>query len=85
MISIAKRYPLISYYVFALIISGVILAVLFAIGLAEPLFFLATFGPGLAAILVTPLISGGAGIRKLLGSLRCPSSIRFRISIRLAG
>lgn len=67
--SIVERYPLISYYVFALLLSGVILAVLYATGLAETLFFLGTFGPGLAAILATALISGGAGIRKLLGSL----------------
>ena len=67
--SIVKRYPLISYYVFALVLSGLILAVLYATSLAETLFFLGTLGPGLAAILVTALISGGAGVRKLLGSL----------------
>lgn len=75
--SIIKRYPLISYYVFALVLSGVILAVLFATGLAGTLFFLGTFGPGLAAILVTALISGGAGIRKLLSSL-----LIWRVSIQ---
>jgi membrane protease YdiL (CAAX protease family) len=67
--SIIKRNPLIAYYIFALLLSGIILAILCATGLAEKLFFLGTFGPGLAAILVTALISGGVGIRKLLGSL----------------
>ena len=45
------------------------LTLLYATGLAETLFFLGTFGPGLAAILVTLLISGGVGVRKLLSSL----------------
>ena len=67
--SIVKSYPLVAYYVFALLLSAVIIAILFGAELAETLFFLGTFGPGLAAILVTALISGGAGIRKLLGSL----------------
>lgn len=67
--SIIKRYPLITFYVFALLLSGIILAILYAAGLAETLFFLGTFGPGLAAILVTALVDGGAGVRKLLGSL----------------
>ena len=67
--SIINRYPVTSYYVIALLLSAVILAILFMVDLAETLFFLGTFGPGLAAILVTALISGGAGIRKLLGSL----------------
>jgi len=44
----------------------VILAVLYATGLAETLFFLGTFGPGLAAILATALISGG--VRVIWGS-----------------
>ena len=51
--SILKRHPLISYYVFALLLSGVIMAALYAPVLAEPLFFHATFGPGLVAILCT--------------------------------
>jgi membrane protease YdiL (CAAX protease family) len=67
--SIVKRYPLIAYYVFALLFSAVIIAILFAAGLAETLFFLGTFGPGLAAILVAALIGGSTGVRKLLGSL----------------
>ena len=50
--SIVKRYPLISYYVFAFVLSGVILALLYTTGLAETLFFLGTFGSGLAAILL---------------------------------
>jgi hypothetical protein len=50
--SIVKRYPLISYYVFALVLSGLILAVSYATSLAETLFFLGTLGPGLAASLI---------------------------------
>jgi len=53
--SLVKRYSLISFFVFAMVLSGLILAVLYA--------------TGLAAMLGTALISGGAGIRKLLGSL----------------
>jgi hypothetical protein len=67
--SIAQRYPLVTYYVLTLILSGLIFALLFAAGLVEGLFFLATFGPGLAAILVTLLIGGGVGVRELLGKL----------------
>jgi hypothetical protein len=65
--SIAHRYPFVSYYLLTLILSGVIFALLFAAGLVEELYFLATFGPGLAAILVTLLISGVVAVRKLLG------------------
>jgi len=67
--SIAQRYPLVSYYLLTLILSGIIFALLFAAGLVEGLFFLATFGPGLAAILVSLLVGGGVGVRKLLGRL----------------
>ena len=67
--SITQRYPLVAYYLLTLILSGVIFALLFAAGLVEGLFFLGTFGPGLAAILVTLLISGRTGVKELLGSL----------------
>ena len=67
--SIAQRYPLVSYYLLTLILSGLIFALLFAAGLVEGLFFLATVTPGLAAILVTLLIGGGVGVRELLGRL----------------
>jgi hypothetical protein len=65
--SIAQRYQLVSYYLLTLILSGVIFALLFASGLVEEHYFLATFGPGLTAILVTLLISGGVAVQKLLG------------------
>ncbi len=67
--SITQRYPLVAYYLLTLILSGVIFVLLFAAGLVEGLFFLGTFGPGLAAILVTLLISGRTGVKELLGSL----------------
>jgi len=67
--SIVRRYPLVSYYVVTLILSGLIFAILFAVGLLEEVFFLGTFAPGLAAIIVTAFIIGGLGVRKLLGSL----------------
>jgi membrane protease YdiL (CAAX protease family) len=67
--SITQRFPLVSYYLLTLILSGLIFALLFSAGLVEGLFFLATVGPGLAAILVTLLIGGGLGVRGLLGRL----------------
>ena len=67
--SIARCYPLVSYYLLTLILSGLIIALLFAAGLVEGLFFLATVGPGLDAILVTLMIGGGVGVRELLGRL----------------
>jgi membrane protease YdiL (CAAX protease family) len=67
--SITQRYPLVAYYVLTSILSGVIIALLFAAGLVEGLFFLGTFGPGLAAILVTAMINGRVDVRKLLSSL----------------
>src|SRR5262245_53585987 len=45
------------------------------IGPENPLFFIAVYGPSIAAILVTAFTTGGAGVRALLGKL-----VRWRFS-----
>ena len=64
-----ERHALVSYYIVTLIFSAVIMLLLFATGMAESLFFLGTFTPGLAAIFVTALIGSERAVRRLLGSL----------------
>ena len=55
---LANRHPLVIFYVLALILSAGIVAVLLAVGLAENLFVLGTFGPGIAALITVGLRDG---------------------------
>jgi membrane protease YdiL (CAAX protease family) len=54
---VANRHPLVVFYGMALVFSGVIVGGLIAVGLVE-LFFLATFGPGFAAVTTVGLRDG---------------------------
>ncbi len=60
-----KRYPLISFYILALVLSGVVLLPLLAVGLND-LYFLATFGPGIAGLIVARVADGRGGFLELL-------------------
>ena len=80
MTSIARRYPLVSYYVLACFLSWVVLPLLSLLLSLRQMSSLArflNFGPGLAAILITALVNGGTGVRKLLSSL-----LVWRVSIQ---
>lgn len=48
--TLADRHPSVVFYVLSLSLSGMILTALWAVGSAQDLFFLATFGPGVAAV-----------------------------------
>lgn len=54
----ASRHPLVLFYGLALVLSAAIVAVLLAVGLAEDLFVLGTFGPGIAAVVTVGLLDG---------------------------
>jgi membrane protease YdiL (CAAX protease family) len=54
----ATRHPLVLFYVLALVLSAVIVAALLAVGLAEDLFVVGTFGPGIAAVITVGLLDG---------------------------
>jgi membrane protease YdiL (CAAX protease family) len=55
---LAARHPLVFFYGLALVLSAVIVAVLLAVDLAEELFVLGTFGPGIAAVITVGALDG---------------------------
>lgn len=56
--NVATRHPLVFFYALALLLSAAIVAVLLAVGLAEDLFVLGTFGPGIAAVITVGVLDG---------------------------
>lgn len=54
--SIAARHPIVLFFTLALVLSAAIFAVLLAVGLAEDLFVLGTFGPGIAAVITVGVL-----------------------------
>ena len=57
---LATRHPLVFFYGLAVILSAFIVAVLLVTNLAEELFVLGTFGPGIAAVITVGVIDGRA-------------------------
>ena len=55
---LAARNPRIFFYVLALVISAGIVALLLAVDLAQELFVLGTFGPGVAAVVTVGVLHG---------------------------
>ncbi len=55
---LASRHPLVFFYALAVILSAGIVAVLLAVELAEDLFVLGTFGPGIAAVITVGVLDG---------------------------
>lgn len=55
---LAARHPLIFFYGLAAVLSAVIVVVLTAVDLAEELFVLGTFGPGIAAVITVGVMDG---------------------------
>lgn len=71
-----RKHPLASYFVLAYVISWAFMLPvalsargIIATEVPHALYYLASFGPGLAALLVTGLTEGGSGLRDLLGRL----------------
>lgn len=62
--SIVERFPILSLFVLASVISGVTMSLalqdIFPAGL-----FIAMFGPSLAGIILTAIANGKTGVRKL--------------------
>ena len=54
----AARHPLVFFYALALVLSAVIVGVLLVVDLAEELFVLGTFGPGIAAVVTVGVLDG---------------------------
>ena len=73
MSSLIKKYPVAAFYIVALFLGAIFTAPFIAnyLGLIPPvpfiLIFGAAFSASLAGIIVTGVISGKAGIKKLLG------------------
>ena len=83
-----KRHPLLAYFAltFALtwgvgacfaLFPAQLTAIFGKVSVTNPLFILAVYAPGISAIVVTSLIDGAAGVRRLLGGF-----LRWRIGIR---
>src|SRR5262245_15400381 len=82
--SVVKRNPLISMYVLLFVLSwpGLLWEVLYSQGLVasqSPVIvsLFTGWGPGIAAVIVTAIIAGRAGVRELLGGL-----LRWRVALR---
>ena len=52
------RHPLVFFYALALVLSAVVVAILLVVDLAEELFVLGTFGPGIAAVITVAVVDG---------------------------
>lgn len=57
---LGTRHPLVFFYALAVMLSAGIVAVLLVVDLAEDLFVLGTFGPGIAAVITVGLLHGRA-------------------------
>jgi len=55
---LAARHPFVLFYALALVLSAVIVGVLLLADLAEELFVLGTFGPGIAAVITVGVMEG---------------------------
>src|SRR5215510_9603909 len=82
--SFVKRNPLISMYVLLFVLSwpGLIWEVLYSQGLAasqSPIIvsLFTGWGPGIAAVIVTAILAGRAGVRELLGGF-----LRWRVGLQ---
>jgi hypothetical protein len=73
---LAERYPVIAFFVLTYAISWAVWVPLAVAQIDHPLYKVGTFGPTLAALLLTGLISGRTGLRKLLRRL-----LIWRVSI----
>ena len=73
MSSLIKKHPVSAFYIVALLIGGIFTAPFIAsyLGLIQPVPFIIIFGAAfsasLAAVIVTGLISGWVGVKRLLG------------------
>lgn len=56
--TMATRHPVVVFYGLALVLSATVVAILMLAGLAEDLFVLGTFGPGVAAVITVALRGG---------------------------
>jgi hypothetical protein len=68
----ASRHPLVLFSGLALVLSAAIVAVLLAVGLAEDLFVLGTFGPGIAAVVTVGLLDGRSHAWRFVKSSMSP-------------
>lgn len=55
---LVSRHPVVFFYGLAVILSAGIIAVLLAVDLAQDLFVLGTFGPGIAAVITVGVLDG---------------------------
>ena len=69
MSKLINRYPAISLFVLAQILSGGIAGLVLAGVLPSGIIFLATFGTSVAGIILTAIADGKDGLKKLLGRL----------------
>jgi membrane protease YdiL (CAAX protease family) len=73
MSNLFKKYPLAAFYIVALLIGGIFTAPFMAstLGLMPQIpfivIFVAAFSASLAAVIITAIISGGPGVKALLG------------------
>jgi membrane protease YdiL (CAAX protease family) len=67
--NLINRYPTISLFILAQILSGGIAGLVLAGVLPSGVIFLATFGTSVAGIILTAIADGKDGVRKLLGRL----------------
>jgi len=66
----AHRHPLVFFYLLSLVLSAVVIAVLLAVDLAEELFVLGTFGPGIAAVVTVAVVDGRSQAWHFVRSMR---------------
>ena len=69
MSSFVERYPAISLFIVAQILSGGIAGLVLAGVLPSGVIFLATFGTSVAGLILTAIADGKDGVRELLGRL----------------
>ena len=64
-----KQYPMVAFFALTYAISWMVWVPLAVAQVDHPLYKLGTFGPTLAALILTALISGRSGIKQLLRRL----------------
>jgi membrane protease YdiL (CAAX protease family) len=69
MSNLVKKYPTISLFILAQILSGGIAGLVLAGVLPSGIIFLATFGTSVAGLILTAIADGKDGVRELLGRL----------------
>ena len=63
-ISSIRRHPLVAYFILAYVLAWVLIPLVVSVSVAFGL--LALFGPAIAAIIVTAVVEGRAGVKQLL-------------------